>query len=93
MEKALLVKGRFTSGLNTAEKHELHENLGRKRPQRGYQRIVLSGRAHGQAQGAGAGGEEQRMLAAAAARKKALLARDGEAVLQRERCWWAVVGP
>jgi len=44
-------------------------------------------------QGAGAGGEEQRMLAAAAARKKALLARDGEAVLQRERCWWAVVGP
>ena len=46
-------------------------------------------------QGAGAGGEEQRMLAAAAAaaRKKALLARDGESVLQREGCWWAVVGP
>jgi hypothetical protein len=25
MEKALLVKRRFTGGLNTAEKHELHE--------------------------------------------------------------------
>jgi len=39
---------------------------------------------------AGAGGDEQRMLAAAAARKKSL---DGEAVLEREGCWWAVVGP